>query len=51
LAEKPSAEEQAYRKGAEDMRKAILEGFELLFSDDVCRCYRCLKAVITEVEW
>lgn len=43
--------EAAYREGAEAMRKAILEGFEGLFEEDQCRCYRCLKAVITDPEW
>jgi hypothetical protein len=51
LTEEPSAEDKAYRLGAEAMRQTILEGFEALFDDEVCRCYRCLRAVITEVEW
>jgi hypothetical protein len=51
LAEEASAEEAAYRKGAEDMRKAILMDFEGLWDRAECKCYRCLRSVITEVEW
>lgn len=51
MTEEASAEDKAYRLGAENMRSVILEQFEALFTEDTCRCYRCLKAAITEVMW